>query len=281
MRYLFTTTILAVLCSLMAFKPAPRKTVFSMKKIEKKMALVKSGLFAAKHETTNLEYNEFLAFLEKKGDPSTLQIAKIQNETWSGFPTYGEPFRSQYAHHPAYENYPVVNISQQGASLFCEWLTEQYNAYPKRQYKKVRFRLPTEQEWLTAARAGNEYAIYPWGGNYLKNNDGQYLANFRRISESQQMRLREDGLMEVNNKGFSDNYVAAIPSPVESFYPNDFGIYNLSGNVAEMLSEQGRTRGGSWQSFGYYLRLDSEDEYAGFTEASPLIGFRYFMEVIE
>lgn len=281
MRFFFTTTILAVFCSLLAFEPAPRKSVFSMKKFEKKMALVKPGLFAAKHEATNLEYNTFLSFLEKKGDPSIFQIAKIQDDKWNGFLSYGEPFKPAYAHHPAYENYPVVNVSQQGASLFCDWLTEQYNAYPKRKFKKVRFRLPTEQEWLAAARAGNEFAIYPWGSRYLRNSDGEYLANFRRISESEQKKLREDGLMEVNKNVFSDTYFSAIPAPVKSFYPNKFGIYNLSGNVAEMLSEQGRTRGGSWQSFGYYLRLDSEDEYAGFTDASPLIGFRYFMEVIE
>ena len=55
----------------------------------------------------------------------------------------------------------------------------------------------------------------------------------------------------------------------------------MSGNVAEMLNEPGRTKGGSWASSGYYLRIDAEDEYEGFTEPSPMIGFRYFMEILE
>ena len=48
-----------------------------------------------------------------------------------------------------------------------------------------------------------------------------------------------------------------------------------------MLAEPGRTKGGSWASSGYYIRIDAEDEYAGFTEPRREIGFRYFVEIIE
>ena len=77
----------------------------------------------------------------------------------------------------------------------------------------------------------------------------------------------------------SDN--ALLLAPSESYVANDYGLYNCSGNAAEMLAEPGKTKGGSWNSFGYYIRIDAEDEYAGFTVPSPQIGFRYFMEVIE
>ncbi len=286
MKSFLTFITLAALCSVFAFKPAPKKALFSLKKFEKKRAIVKPGLYASKFEATNLEYNEFLTYLEKKGAMSMLDKAKILDENWYHLqPSFGEPFLSTYAHHPAYENYPVVNISHEGAVFFCDWLTEQYNTYAKREFKKVLFRLPTEQEWLAAARAGKENAVFPWGGHYLRGTNGQFLANFTYIMESQQKKMREDGTMEINKPLFPHTETSQTrmnaTCPVDLFTPNDFGIYNISGNAAEMLAEPGRTRGGSWHSFGYYLRLDAEDEYAGFTEPSPMIGFRYFMEVLE
>jgi formylglycine-generating enzyme required for sulfatase activity len=279
--------MLAALCGLTSsFKPGPKQGVFTLKKFEKRMALVRPGLYACKYEATNLEYGEFLAHLSKKGDPALLDKARVHADKWaSEFVQYGEPFRDSYHQHPAYESYPVVNVSHEGAAMFCDWLTEQYNAYPKREFKQVKFRLPTDEEWLAAARAGNERAIFPWGGYYLRNSNGEYLANFRRISEHQQKRIREDGLMEISRDPIGSftgqlPVSAHITAPVGSFLPNDFGIHNLSGNAAEMLAEPGRTRGGSWRSYGYYLRLDAEDEYAGFAEPAPMIGFRYFMEVV-
>ena len=69
-------------------------------------------------------------------------------------------------------------------------------------------------------------------------------------------------------------------APVATYYPNDYGLFNMSGNVAEMLSEPGQTKGGSWRSSGYYIQIEVEDEYAGWEKPNPMIGFRYFMEVI-
>ena len=54
-------------------------------------------------------------------------------------------------------------------------------------------------------------------------------------------------------------------------YPNDFGLYNVCGNVAEMVAERGIAYGGSYLDPGYDIRIDSEKRYDG---PSPLIGFR-------
>jgi len=202
---------------------------------------------------------------------------------WNEFSQYSEPLGSTYSTHPAYDEYPVVNISQDGAKLFCEWLTEKYNTIPKRKFKKVVFRLPTEAEWISAARAGRTEAPFPWGGYYVRNGKGQFLANFKRVSQTQIKRdpitnqpvIATDTGLKINTS------IVRLPAPVKSYYPNDFGLYQMSGNAAEMLAETGRTKGGSWNSYGYHIQIDAEDEYEGFTKPSPMIGFRYFMEVLE
>ncbi len=55
----------------------------------------------------------------------------------------------------------------------------------------------------------------------------------------------------------------------------------MSGNVAETLAEPGRTKGGCFNRTGYDIRIDAPDEFAGFTGASPFIGFRPVITVLE
>ena len=64
-----------------------------------------------------------------------------------------------------------------------------------------------------------------------------------------------------------------------SDWPNDFGLYNMSGNVAEMLSEKGITKGRSWMSTKENIEINARNKYDGV--ALPFIGFRYFAEIIE
>ncbi|HWB64142.1 MAG TPA: SUMF1/EgtB/PvdO family nonheme iron enzyme [Chitinophagales bacterium] len=102
------------------------------------------------------------------------------------------------------------------------------------------YRLPTEAEWEYAALGliGNQPAsseeritdrrIYPWNGTstrYPKSGQwqGSFLANFKRG--------RGDN-MGVAGK-LNDN--ADITAPVKSFMPNDFGLYNMAGNVNEWV----------------------------------------------
>ncbi len=104
------------------------------------------------------------------------------------------------------------------------------------------YRLPTEAEWEYAALAliGNQTSeqderisdrrIYPWDGNtvrYQKRNryQGEILANFKRGGGD---------YMGMAGK-LNDN--AHIPSPVRTFFPNDFGLYNMAGNVSEWVSD--------------------------------------------
>ncbi len=280
--YLLSFFVIILFSSFIIFKKdTPPPVKFHARTIEKTMGQVNEKLLASKYEVTNIFYKEFLADLQRTARHKEYKIAEVQDSRWGDMVyRFGEPMMTNYSKHPAYDEYPVVNISQQGARLFCEWLTENYNETAKRKYKKVKFRLPTEAEWKEAARAGHEFAPFPWGGYYLRNSKGKFLANFRRIPQTMIKYNNQTGEVILHTDR-TTQVPARFMAPVATYWPNDFGLYNMSGNVAEMLDEDGRTKGGSWASSGYFIQIDAEDEHAGFTAASPEIGFRYFMEILE
>ncbi len=245
------------------------------------------GFYMSTVEVTNKDYNEFLASLEQQGKTDLAEKARIEKERWQQKPAYGEPFVETYSSHPAYAEYPVVNVSLEGAKLFCEYITDHWNKkYPHQAYE-LKFRLPTRAEWKFAARAGSEHAYYPWGGYYLRNNKGQLLANFKRHHPASLKYDPEKRIYEIvdipgasspfNGKMLNDN--AHITAPSESFAPNPHGMFNMSGNVSEFLLD-GSTIGGSWGSTAYYLHIDAEDEYPELNgEASKFVGFRPIIEI--
>jgi formylglycine-generating enzyme required for sulfatase activity len=173
--------------------------------------------------------------------------------------------------HPDDAAAPVQNISQEAARKYCEWLTKAYNASTERKkFKKVVFRLPTEEEWMQAAMGGRG-TPFPWGskpGYYVRNAKGCYLLNMNAT----------EPCGDCPSKGQPDNDGGIFPVAGNSYYPNDFGLYCMSGNVAEMVQEAGQSKGGSWQDDAFHCQITTKSTY---TAPGPGLGFRVFMEVIE
>lgn len=103
------------------------------------------------------------------------------------------------------DNHPVVQISFEDAEAYATWIGK---------------RLPTEFEWEFAARGGVEGKRFAWGDELTPN--GQYLANTFQ------------GVFPHQNDG-KDGFVGS--SPVGSFTPNSFGLYDMIGNVWELTSD--------------------------------------------
>lgn len=237
-----------------------------IKEIEKTFTKINEQPYASKYEVTNKLYRLFINSLKKSGDTKILSIAQIDSLKWLDKSNYNSPYVDYYHVHPAYDYYPVVNISYEGAVFFCEWLTEQYNANPRRKFKKVVFRLPSEAEWVFAAKAGNSNAVYPWGEDSL-NSKRKIFANFSRTN---------DDMINTNPKS---KYQGDITAIVDAYAKNDLGLFNMSGNVAEMILEKGTTKGGSWKDDPEALKISSRHTYDGKPQA--YVGFRYFVEIVE
>lgn len=201
--------------------------------------------------------------------------------------SYNEPLARRYFSHPAFDDYPVVGVTWDQARAFCAWRTKFWNDYKREQGMSMmdNFRLPIEHEWEYAARGGKDLAPYPWGGPYVRNSKGCLLANFKPGRGN----YPEDGGMHTVR--------------ADAYWPNDYGLYNMAGNVAEWTSsayyensysfihdinpdirydaaeaepatmKRKVIRGGSWKDIAYYLQTGSRHwEYE--TEAKSYIGFR-------
>lgn len=207
---------------------------------------------------------------------------------------YNEPRADKYFWHPAYDNYPVVGVTWSQAKAFNAWRTQLMNNYraSNGQSEVQRFRLPTEAEWEYAARGGLSLSPYPWGGPYMRNAQGCPLANFKPMRGD----YVEDG----------GDYTVAT----DSYSPNDYGLYNMAGNVAEWTStaydetvydfshdlspeysylakvddpptlHRKVIRGGSWKDIGYYCQTgtrsfeyrDTSKSYIGFRSVMSYLG---------
>lgn len=201
--------------------------------------------------------------------------------------SYNEPMTRQYFYHPKYDDYPVVGINWTQARAFCNWRTRWMNRYWERQGMPITefWRLPSEYEWEYAARGGRDNNMYPWGGPYTRNSKGCLLANFKP------------------NRG---NYMAdggLYPVRADAYFPNDYGLYNMAGNVAEwtrtafeptnhqfthdlnsdyqydaqesdpITLKRKVVRGGSWKDVAYFIQNGSRTyEYQDTAKSS--IGFR-------
>ena len=219
--------------------------------------------YISKYEITNQQYQKFLSSIE---EDETLAKARIKNENWQKIDGLDE-IVEQYHEYSGFTEFPVVNVSHAGAKSYCQWLTEKINDEGASRYT-VEIRLPTRKEWIRAAR-GETNQKYAWHAPYLANKQGRYLCNFKKLGVEAIHFNPDKNDYEIIE--LYDGPDFTLTTKVGAYGANKFGVYDMCGNVAEMISEEGIAVGGSYDSPGYDVRVESEKK---FDDASPVVGFR-------
>jgi sulfatase modifying factor 1 len=178
---------------------------------------------------------------------------------------------------------PVIHVSWNDAIAYCQWLS---------QVTGKTYRLPTEAEWEYAAGNGARHTTYSWGNNMPGKGDS--VGNVR----DEITHPVYGGLGNPKFAGYNDGYF--FSSPACYYAPNDFGLYDMTGNVWEWCNDryeenyyknspdtnpQGSVtgqlhvfRGGSWHSNPAHCRItyrysgieDNRTANLGFRVASSL-----------
>lgn len=272
----YISIFLSLLILLMPFKEAISKDM--PEKVQEDLVFIKGGCFemgdifgdgevdetpvhevcvddfyAGKYEVT---VGEFKKFVEDTGYKTEAErgngCANWEGEKWS----YRRDISWRNPNFLQTDRDPVVCISWNDVMEYIKWRSKVENK---------NYRLLTEAEWEYAAKSGKSHK-YSWGSSEPSGNIADLTAK-RKFPNW------------IIWEGYDDGYV--FTSPVGSFRPNEFGLFDMTGNVWEWVSdlydktyyskspkqnpkgpENGThriARGGSWINFPWFLRITYRD----------------------
>ena len=292
-------------------------------------------------EVANIHWLEYMFYIQDSTQEYQ-DAALPDQEVWKSRLAYNDPYVEQYLKYPGFRYFPVVGVSWVQANAYADWRTDAVNKGYEEQaiadgtwdpdvmadaesdgriliesgIVLPDYRLPSESEWEYAAQAliGTQWLdenqthqrLYPWDGHALRNPYGKemgyFLANFKRG------RGDYAGIAGKLNDG------AMITAYIYEYPPNDYGLYNMAGNVNEwvmdlyrplsfqdmedlnparrddfldrvdsydpqtqLISNKSRVyKGGSWKDVAYWMSPGTR-RYLDQDSATATVGFRCAM----
>ena len=202
------------------------------------MAKITPNLYMDKYEVTNSDWKAFEKHLINEGEnPADYR----SNEVWDA--GHFKPFRDTYFQHKAYDAYPVLGVTHEGAKKYCTWKGTQSKT-------EGTFRLPTIEELQYQMTEGEQ---------------GKKWEKCEKWSQK----------MEANTHNFK-GHDGHITAPSASYCINKFGVHNIKGNVAEMTTTEGKALGGSYADS---KDIDWENHIQSYDAPTNWLGFRCVCEL--
>jgi sulfatase modifying factor 1 len=235
-------------------------------------AVTVASFYMDETEVANVHWLEYEYFIKADSDELYWRNNLPDTTVWAKDLAYNDPYVEYYYRYPGFRFFPVVGVNWRQAVNYSKWRTQvvNFNLADQAGYFEEdlsadeafagaegsvahsldippltsgvvvpSYRLPTEAEWEYAAQAliGTQWLdenqthrrLYPWDGHALRNpygkSMGYMLANFKRG------RGDYAGIAGKLNDG------AMIPTYIYDYPPNDFGLYNMAGNVNEWVQD--------------------------------------------
>ena len=230
---------------------------------------VVDNFFFDETELSNLHWREYLSWLKRNQGPDTSlhRLAYPDTTVWRNVEGgYTEPMEKTYLHHPAYNDYPVVGVTHAQAKAYCSWRTDRVKEMLAANFgdkprimdiaKRLEYRLPTKTEWEMVARLND---VNQTRLRLKKKNAGKPPFN-----------------LDYSSQHLTESYMFTAPG--RSYLPGTKGVFNMIGNVAEMVEEQGVAKGGSF--------IHSESEVLSgrdfpYEQQEYWLGFRCVCEILD
>lgn len=275
-------------------------------------AVTVASFYMDETEVANIHWLEYEYYIKLDSDEVYWKNNLPDTTVWARDLAFNDPYVDHYYRYPGFRFFPVVGVNWRQAVNYCRWRTDVVNnelaadaglldpiasggddAFAGAEDASApvstgrqriplesgvvlpNYRLPTEAEWEYAAQAliGTQWAnenqthrrLYPWDGHALRNPYGKaqgfFLANFKRGKGDYA------GIAGKLNDG------AMLTTYIYDYPPNDFGLYNMAGNVNEWVQDVYRPL--SFQDMDDFnpVRRDGFlDSEAGYDGAYSFIG---------
>jgi len=238
-----------------------------------------SDFLMFRYEVSNIDWKEFIAYTLKEKGKAAADAFLPDSLLWLDLENYSD-YAAFYYGRSNFNYFPVVNISYSQAEAYCKWLEDFYNSRENKFYKKVTVSLPTELEWIIAASGGSQGAVFSWPGYSVYGLKNEFQANFFEVNQAN-IFYGEGQSLQIGGKRNTYSWLNPAknsPTAVTAYKANAYGLYNMSGNVAEFVkidpANSSFTKGGGWGDPGYYLQIAKRQEYEIKKSASPFRGFR-------
>jgi hypothetical protein len=239
---------------------------------------------------TNLEYKTFLVDLLIQGKNEEYEKAKVNSEIWKN---YNMPHLAEnYFTGSEYNDFPVVNISYEGAIMFCNWLEEESMIYAEKTGQKLKsfnVRLPYDLEWIHIIMYGyaripdydGYHTIFDINEGYVDKLLVKRLNSLKKTNKSgdpvyelfavNRFRLNETQVLDIYNQGFKIHETF----PSDTIYPKRMKDFGKIGYVSEMIiekqNENFKVSGFCWKDKEEFLEMMTSFSSA---KASPFVGMR-------
>ncbi len=239
---------------------------------------------------SNLEYKTFLADLIIQKRDADYFTSQVFSGNWAK-QSYSSLANSYFVDEK-YNDFPVVNITLEGANLFCKWLEEETAAFIKQNNINInppKIRLPYDEEWINAAREGYAKIAFEKGYNSIYDeSEGLVNHSFTNRAELVKKRVKRIDTLytqfTTNRYGWNEKEIIEFlgtgfkyydPNPADTIYTNRMKVFGKLGRVSEMVCQKNNARvwltGLSWKSKEDYLKLENEFKT---NSSSPFVGFR-------